>query len=76
MPKLVELHTDRILRALARAGWLPRLGKPGKGHYVLVHRTKPGIVALPRHPLTRKGTFRSILRQAGLTLAEFERLYN
>ena len=75
MPKLRQLPTDRILRALGRAGWLPRPSHPGKGHYVLVHRTRPGVVAVPRHPQVKKGTFRSILRQAGLTLDEFERLY-
>lgn len=75
MGKLTPRPTVRILRALKRAGWSQRPSKPGASHYVLVHPEIPGIVTVPRHRETRKGTLGHIIKQAGLTLAEFERLY-
>ena len=75
MTKLAPRSTKRVLKALARAGWHHRPGKPGKGHHILVHRTLPGIVSVPRHPETRKGTLAQIIKQAGLTLREFDKLY-
>jgi predicted RNA binding protein YcfA (HicA-like mRNA interferase family) len=72
--KLTPRPTNRVLRALKRAGWIQR--RPaGKRHYVLVNEQLPGIVTVPRHPVTKKGTLRSIIEQAHLTPDEFERFY-
>ena len=74
MAKLTSRPTDRVLKALRRAGW--ELRRPaGKKHYVLRNPDLPGIVTVPRHRMTKKGTLRSIIEQAGLTLAEFEKHY-
>ncbi len=75
MPKLTPRPTKRVLKALHRAGWKVRPINPGKGHYVLAHPTLPGIVTVPRHTETRKKTLGQIIKQAGLTLARFEKLY-
>ena len=75
MPKLTPRPTRRVVKALERAGWVRRTDKPGAKHTVLVHLTLPGILVVPRHPYVRKGTLGKIIKQAGLTLAEFERLY-
>ena len=75
MGKLTPRPTSRVLKALARAGWRRRHGNPGSRHYVLTHREIPGILTVPRHAEVAKGTLAKILKQAGLTLAEFERLY-
>lgn len=74
MPKLTGRPTNRVLKALRRAGWELR-NPPGKKHHVLEHTELPGIIVVPRHPMTKKGTLASIIKAAGLTLAEFERLY-
>ncbi|KPK79507.1 MAG: hypothetical protein AMJ81_13130 [Phycisphaerae bacterium SM23_33] len=63
-----------MLKALQRAGWQLR-EKGGTRHYVLVRRDLPGIVTVPRHPRIRKKTLGLIIKQAGLTLGEFEKLY-
>ncbi|MCE5277618.1 MAG: type II toxin-antitoxin system HicA family toxin [Planctomycetaceae bacterium] len=67
--------TNRVLKALERAGWSLRATSPGGGHHILVHPNFPGIVAVPRHPMTRKKTLGKIIKQAGLTLPEFEKLF-
>jgi len=42
---------------------------------VLEHLTLPGILVVPRHRVVKKGTLAKIIKQAGLTLAEFNKLY-
>ena len=72
MHKLIPLPTDRVLRALQRAGWEVHAG--GK-HYKLVRVDPPCVLAVPRASPLKKGTIRAILRQAGLSPAEFWKLY-
>jgi len=52
-------------------GWEVR---GGKKHYKLINVSKPGVLTVPRGTI-KKGTLRAILRQAGLTVEEFLRLY-
>ncbi|HUS93334.1 MAG TPA: type II toxin-antitoxin system HicA family toxin [Phycisphaerae bacterium] len=72
MGKLTELPTRRILAALNRAGWVIT---EGAKHYKLTHLTKPGALTVPRSKRLRTGTIRAIIRQAGLSVEEFFRLY-
>jgi predicted RNA binding protein YcfA (HicA-like mRNA interferase family) len=74
LAKLTPRPTKRVLAALQRAGWRLR-EKEGARHYVLVHAGLPGIVTVPRHAMTRKKTLGLIIKQAGLTLSQFEALY-
>ena len=75
MARLTPRPTKRILKALSRAGWALRSHNPGSKHYVLEHADLPGILTVPRHSTTKKGTLAAIIKQAGLTREEFERLY-
>lgn len=75
MAKLTSRPTSRVLKALQRAGWVRRTGRPGAKHTVLENTALPGILVVPRHRNVKKGTLARIIRQAGLTLAEFEQLY-
>jgi len=75
LAKLTPRPTRRVLKALQRAGWGRRTNKPGAKHYVLEHMTLPGILVVPRHPRVKKGTLSRIIKAAGLSLAEFKRLY-
>jgi predicted RNA binding protein YcfA (HicA-like mRNA interferase family) len=70
--KLTELPTNRVLKALERAGWEIH---GGTKHYKLLHATKPGILVVPRSTPLKKGTIRAIIRQAGLSLQDFWNLY-
>ena len=72
MPKLSELPTIRVLAALRRAGW--EVGGGAK-HYKLIHPTKPGALAVPWSSPLKIGTLRAIIKQAGLTVDEFHKLY-
>jgi predicted RNA binding protein YcfA (HicA-like mRNA interferase family) len=63
-----------IRRKLARAGWY--LYREGASHSLLRHPTKHGQVAVSRHrtEIIKAKTLQSILKQAGLTPEEFQRL--
>lgn len=68
MPKLTELPTRRVLRALQRAGWEIHTGSK---HYKLLHLTRPGAMTVPKGRTVKKGTLRAIIRQAGMTVEDF-----
>lgn len=72
MPKLTELPTKRVLKALRRAGWQV---EDGAKHYKLLHETKPGALTVPRSKRLKTGTLRAIIRHAGLSVHEFFELY-
>lgn len=72
MRKLTELPTAHVLLALRRAGWQVH---GGGAHYKLLHYEKPGALTVPRARRLKKGTVRAIIRQAGLSVAEFFALY-
>lgn len=74
MAKLTDCPTRRVLAALQRAGWELRPQRGAK-HHVLVHRGLPGIVTVPRHQNVKKKTLGKIIKEAHLTLPEFEKLY-
>jgi predicted RNA binding protein YcfA (HicA-like mRNA interferase family) len=71
MPPLPRLTGAETIRRLSRDGWF--LSRVAGSHHVLRHPTKPGRVTVPVHGSTivKPGTMGSIIRQAGLTVAEF-----
>jgi predicted RNA binding protein YcfA (HicA-like mRNA interferase family) len=74
MPKLRPASGPKIVKALGKAGFQV-VGRKGS-HVRLKRKTeaKIYIVVVPLHPEIKKGTLKSILRQAGLTTEEFTKL--
>ena len=74
MPKLKPVSGLKIIKALGKGGFQV-VGRKGS-HVRLKKKTANGIyiVVVPLHSEIKKGTLKSILRQAGLTeeeLAQF-----
>ena len=70
---LPSLTSRQVLRVLARAGW--RVERQEGGLAILERDAGVGTVVVPVHPGDlRPGTLRGILKQAGLTPDEFNRL--
>jgi predicted RNA binding protein YcfA (HicA-like mRNA interferase family) len=71
-PALADLPVRKVTRALEAAGFeRARV----KGSHAVYRRTADGKVAVvPEHGTVKRGTLASILRQAGLTPAEFLKL--
>ncbi|MDP9372912.1 MAG: type II toxin-antitoxin system HicA family toxin [Chloroflexota bacterium] len=72
--RLPRVTGTEVLRALERAGW-QRVHQVGS-HIHLRHPQQPGRVTIPIHrgKTLKLNTLASILKQAGLTPAEFSDL--
>ncbi len=75
MQKLPILSGSKIIKILSSIGF-NAVGQKGS-HVRLKKKTQTDvkIVVVPLHNETGIGTYRSILKQAGLTKEEFIRLY-
>lgn len=74
MRKLPVVSGREVIKALTRAGF-EIVGR--KGSHVRLKKktpTKIYIAIVPMHPEIKRGTLKSILRQAGLTPNEFTKL--
>ena len=71
MPELAGKSGEQIVRALERLGF-ERVRQKGS-HVTLRKHTQEGVIGcvVPMHREVAVGTLRSILRQAGVTVAEF-----
>jgi len=70
--RLPCLRARDVIRALKRAGFA--VSRTSGSHCRLIHETDPARkVTVPLHGNTdiKRGTLRSIIAQAGLTVAEF-----
>ena len=69
MPQLPVLSGSETVRNFERFGWT--VARQRGSHIVM---TKPGEMAtlsVPNHDTVAKGTLRRLIRDAGLTVAEF-----
>ena len=69
MPRLPVISGADAVRAFQRAGW--QIDRQRGSHVVLL---KPGEIAslsVPQHRELAPGTLRSLIRAAGMTVAEF-----
>ena len=69
MPRLPVLSGEEAVRVFESLGW--SVARQRGSHIVM---TKPGEMAtlsVPNHPTVAKGTLRSLIRSARLTVSEF-----
>lgn len=73
MSKLPVVSGQEVVRAFKKAGYLT--DHQTGSHIILRHLTPPHRrLTIPDHTELAKGTLRSIIRQAGLTVEEFRAL--
>jgi len=74
MTKVPSLSYDRVIRALRRDGWV--VVRQRGSHIRLQKRAPDGTLKLvvPAHQPIKRSTLSHILKQACLTVEEFERL--
>ena len=70
-PRLPRVSGDEVVRVLQRAGFAT---VSQRGSHRKLRHVDGRIVIVPLHRELAIGTFASILRQAGLSAAEFEAL--
>lgn len=69
MPKIPGVHHQKAIRALEKAGF--RIARQGK-HVVMTDGTR--ILTIPRHNPVNAFTMGGIVRDAGLSIQEFNKL--
>jgi predicted RNA binding protein YcfA (HicA-like mRNA interferase family) len=67
-PALADLPVRKVIRALESAGFSH---VRTKGSHAVYRDQKGRVAVIPQHGVVKRGTLASILRQAGLTPAEF-----
>ena len=73
MTKLPVVSGEQVIKALKRAGFYAHHQKGS--HVTLCMEEHPQVrVVVPNHRVVKKGTLRSIIRDAGLTVEEFVEL--
>ena len=69
MPALPVLSGRKVVRALEQLGW--EVARQRGSHIVLVKDGEIATLSVPDHQEVAKGTLRSLIRTAGITVEEF-----
>ncbi len=69
MPHLPVLSGRRIVRAFEKLGW--EVARQRGSHIILVKDGSIATLSVPDHREVARGTLRSLIRDAGLTVEEF-----
>ena len=72
MPALPVLSGRKAVRAFERLGW--QVARHRGSHLILVKDGENVTLSIPDHKEVAKGTLRSLIRAAGITVDEFVRL--
>ena len=69
MPKLPQLSGRDTVRAFESLGW--KVARQKGSHIILTKAGHIATLSVPNHKEVAKGTLRSLIRSAGLTVPEF-----
>ena len=69
MAKLPSISSRRVVKAFQAHGW--QVVRQKGSHIVMVKEGHEATLSVPDHNPVAKGTSRSLIRSAGLTISEF-----
>ncbi len=69
MPSLPVVSGRDAVKAFAAFGW--SVARQSSRHIIMVHPDHPVTLSIPNHKEVAKGTLRSLIRSANLTVAQF-----
>jgi predicted RNA binding protein YcfA (HicA-like mRNA interferase family) len=69
MPPLPVLSGRDAVKVFESFGW--RVARQSSSHIIMVRDDQPVTLSIPDHKEVAKGTLRSLIRSANLTVAEF-----
>lgn len=72
MPRLPIISGMEAIKAFSRAGWNPH--RQVGSHVVLRKEGSRVTLSVPKHRELKPGLLRGLIKAAGLTVEEFERL--
>ncbi|MGD0259658.1 MAG: type II toxin-antitoxin system HicA family toxin [Verrucomicrobiota bacterium] len=71
MPPLPSASGRKVVRAFQALGW--QVARQRGSHIILVKEGQTATLSVPDHKEVAKGTLRSLVRAAGITVDEFVR---
>jgi predicted RNA binding protein YcfA (HicA-like mRNA interferase family) len=69
MPSLPVISGRKTVRAFEKLGW--QVARQRGSHIIMVKDNEIATLSVPDHKEVAKGTLRSLIRSAGITVAEF-----
>jgi predicted RNA binding protein YcfA (HicA-like mRNA interferase family) len=69
MAKLPSVNHRKVLKAFQSFGW--EVVRQESSHIIMVKEGEVATLSVPNHNPVAKGTLRSLIRAAGLTVDEF-----
>lgn len=69
MPVTPLLNASEVVKVFDRFGW--HISRQNGSHIVLVKEGHAATLSVPNHKPVARGTLRSLIRDAGLTVSEF-----
>ena len=69
MPSLPTLSGRAVVRIFKKHGW--EIARQRGSHIIMVKEGEIATLSIPDHKEVAKGTLRSLIRAAGLTVSEF-----
>jgi predicted RNA binding protein YcfA (HicA-like mRNA interferase family) len=69
MPRLPTLSGRDVVRVFQRFGW--QVVRRSSSHMIMVQEGASATLSIPDHREVAKGTLRSLIRAANLSVAEF-----
>ena len=70
--KLPRVSGEQVIKALVKAEWSV---ERQRGSHVVLFKEGIGIVVVPLHKELDRGTLRAIIKQSGMTVKEFLKLF-
>jgi len=69
MPPVPLLRPRDVVRTFERLGW--QIARQKGSHVILTKEGHIATLSVPNHPTVARGTLRSLIARAGLTVEEF-----
>lgn len=69
MPSVPVLRPREVVKAFEKLGWT--VARQRGSHIILAHEGHIVTLSVPNHPEVARGTLRTLIARAGITLEEF-----
>ena len=69
MPEVPLLRPREVVKAFGRLGW--EVARQRGSHIILVKKGHLATLSIPDHPDVARGTLRSLIQKAGMSLDDF-----
>lgn len=69
MRKIPVLNPHKVVKAFTSLGW--QVARQRGSHIILVKEGRNVTLSVPNHPEVARGTLRTLIARAGLTVEEF-----